>query len=99
VEHKLVKVDFDEILYLESFGEYVKVFTTEKMHLTLRSLSSFEGTLPAAQFCRVHRSFFINLDKISVIEEGSAKVGGKLIPISRRMKEEFMEVLKKRGAF
>jgi len=78
------------LLYLESYGEYVKLHTAEKMNITLKTLSSFEEILPSNIFYRLHRSYIVNLNKIEVIEDGSVKIGEKWIPISRKLKEEFM---------
>lgn len=97
VENKLVKIDFDKLLYLESFGEYVKFHTTEKMLLTLKTLTSFEKTLPTDLFYRLHRSYMVNLNKIEIIEDGSVKISEKWIPISRKLKEAFMDLMRKRG--
>lgn len=97
VEQRMVKVAFEDLLYLESFGEYVKVHTIKGMHLTLKSLTYFEERLPKHQICRIHRSFMVNLDKIETIEDNGIRIGDKRIPISRRLKESFLEAIKKRG--
>lgn len=90
VENKLVKIAFKDLLYLESYGEYVKLHTAEKMNMTLKTLTSFEEILPTELFYRLHRSYIVNLHKIEMIEDGSVKIGEKWIPISRKLKEEFM---------
>ena len=92
VENKLVKIVFKDLLYLESYGEYVKLYTTGGMNLTLKTLTSFEEILPRELFYRLHRSYIVNLNKIEVIEDGSVKIGEKWIPISRKLKEEFMSL-------
>lgn len=99
VEQQMVKVAFKDLLYLESFGEYVKVHTTKGMQLTLKSLSYFEERLPKHQICRIHRSFMVNLDKIDIIEDNGVKIGEKRISISRRLKDDFLEAIKGRGIF
>lgn len=99
VENKLIKIAFDDLLYLESFGEYVKFHTSRKMYITLKTLTSFEESLPEDFFYRLHRSYMVNLDKIEVIEDGSVKIGEKWIPISRKLKEDFLKRLKLRGLF
>ncbi|MEM9920228.1 MAG: LytTR family DNA-binding domain-containing protein [Bacteroidota bacterium] len=99
IENKLVKIELDNLLYLESFGEYVKFHTSDKMHMTLKTLTSFEKSLPSNSFYRLHRSYMVNLNKIDVIEDGSVKIGEKWIPISRKLKEEFLQILKRRGVY
>ena len=90
IENQLVKIAYKDLLYLESYGEYVKLHTAEKMNITLKTLSSFDEILPKDLFYRLHRSYIVNLNKIEVIEDGSVKIGEKWIPISRKLKEEFM---------
>lgn len=92
VENKLVKIAFKNLLYLESYGEYVKLHTVGQMSMTLKTLTSFEEILPTGLFYRLHRSYIVNLNKIEVIEDGSVKIGEKWIPISRKLKEEFMNL-------
>lgn len=99
VENKLVKIELDKLLYLESFGEYVKFHMPGKMYMTLKTLTSFENSLPSNLFYRLHRSYIINLNKIEVIEDGSVMIGDKWIPISRKLKEQFLQILKDRGSF
>ena len=59
----------------------------------------FENNLPSNSFYRLHRSYMINLNKIDVIEDGSVNIGKKWIPISRKLKEEFLQILKERGVY
>jgi len=99
VEQQMIKVEFKDLLYLESFGEYVKVHTTNGMHLTLKSLTYFEERLPTHQICRIHRSYMVNLDKVEIIEDNGVKIGAQRIPISRRLKENFLEAIKEKGVF
>ena len=99
VENKLVKIELDNLLYLESFGEYVKFHTDDRMYLTLKTLTSFEKSLPSDSFFRLHRSYIVNLNKIDVIEDGSVNIGKKWIPISRKLKEKFLQILRTRGVF
>lgn len=60
-EYQSVRVDFDEILYIESMKDYIKIFlkNTSKPILTLLTISSLEGKLPSSNFMRIHRSFII----------------------------------------
>lgn len=99
VESRLVKIKLNDLIYLESFGEYVKFHTPDKLYMTLKTLTSFEKSLPSSTFYRLHRSYIVNLNKIEVIEDGSVNVGAKWIPISRKLKEEFLQKLKERGVF
>jgi DNA-binding LytR/AlgR family response regulator len=93
-EHQLVKVMLADILWLEAWGDYVKIHTQpEKPLLTLTSLSVFAEVLPDSDFVRVHRSFVVNLSKISLIQRNRIFVGEKNIPLGDAFAEGFYKKL------
>lgn len=96
-DKKLYKVDFQTIEYLEAYGDYVKVFTRERMLLTKERLAVIEQQLPPAQFCRIHRSYVIALAAIEFIEGNMVKIGKEKLPISESLKEELLAKLGKNG--
>ncbi|MDO6492494.1 MULTISPECIES: LytR/AlgR family response regulator transcription factor [unclassified Cellulophaga] len=65
-DKKIIKVNFDDILYIEAYGNYIKIFA-DKMILTPQTLSSFLEKLPDS-FIRVHKSFIINFNKLKLID-------------------------------
>lgn len=79
--HILQKINFNDILWLEAQGDYVKVNTTHKSYMVHATLKSIEDKLPP-QFIRVHRSYIISLDKADRIEENIIYVKNKSIPVS-----------------
>lgn len=91
---KLIKLSYDEILYLESMGDYVKFVTAGKKHLTLNTLSAVEDKLDKARFLRVHRSYIVNLSKIKDIQGGTLLIDGNVIPISKSHKDEVLQKIK-----
>lgn len=93
-EYKIVKVDFKDILYLESARDYTMLHTTGGRLLTLQSLRSFEEALPPHQFVRLHKSFIVALDKISSIENGRVVVNKVYLPIGEAYKAGFWERVK-----
>ncbi|MFK7798756.1 MAG: LytR/AlgR family response regulator transcription factor, partial [Aureispira sp.] len=60
-DRKMVKIVFAEIRYLESFGDYLKIYLQEKYLITRQTLSSIQGQLPTEHFKKIHRSFIINI--------------------------------------
>lgn len=94
-EGRLVKIKVDEIEYIESLSEYVKIHLTEqKSVVTLMSLKSMEASLPPTQFMRVHRSFIVNLNKITTIERNRIVFKKEVyIPVSEQYKNEFKAFL------
>jgi DNA-binding LytR/AlgR family response regulator len=96
-EYKIRRINFDDILYVEGLKDYIKVFTAgdDKPVLSLNSMKSLEEKLPEDQFMRVHRSFIVNLNKISIIERSRIIFGKTYIPVSDQYKDKFQEYLDK----
>lgn len=93
VDNRLVRVKFDEILFVENVGDYVKVVCREErlvVHVTMKSLMD---KLPADEFMRVHRSYIVNLHHIRDIEQNALLIGEVMIPVSRSSKPELMQKL------
>lgn len=91
---RIIHLDRDEILFLEGYGDYVKIHVTSgKVLLTQISLKQFEERLSEREFCRVHRSYIVSLYHISYIERKRIKIGNNdLIPIS----DSYLQPLMKR---
>ena len=84
VDKKLIKIKFEDINYIESLKDYIKVFTRSGDYLAHKSLSAITEEIPRNQFLRLHRSFTVALDKIQALEGNSVLVTGKRIPIGRK---------------
>ena len=84
VDKKLIKIKFEDIFYIESLKDYIKVFTKSGDYLAHKSLSSISEEVPSNQFLRIHRSFTVGLDKIEALEGNSVLITGKRIPIGRK---------------
>lgn len=97
-EYKLIRIKFEHILYIEGLKDYVKIVlaSSTKPILSLLSLKNLEGKIPASLFRRVHRSYIINLDKISAISNNSIIINTTHIPIGEMYKEEFTRFLEGR---
>jgi DNA-binding LytR/AlgR family response regulator len=94
IDSLLHKLSTDDILWIEAFGDYVKIQTIEKLHTVYTTLKKIEERLPAEKFLRVHRSHIINLDKISNIDTTNLVIGKKIIPISENYKEQLLNRIK-----
>lgn len=94
-EYKLVRIDLDDIKYIESQHEYIKIHLTNSAPvLTQLSLKAIQEQLAPDKFMRVHRSFIVHLNKISVIDRNRIVFDGKVyIPVSDPYKEKFQEYL------
>lgn len=91
-DNKIFKVAFDDILYLEAFGNYTKVFLSDKQLMPTATLTSLEEVLPKNRFIRVHRSFIINKNHISHIEGNRVFIRNQEVPISANFREGFLRV-------
>lgn len=92
---KLVKILFDEILFIEALQNYVIIHTAVKKYITYLTFKLVEEYLPADRFIKVHKSYIIAAPKIDSIEANVIKIGQHHLPISRNLKEEVMEKLLK----
>lgn len=96
-EYRVIRINFKDIKYIESKREYVKIFLDGSEPITtLMSIKKLEETLPGNMFMRVHRSFIVNLDKITVVERNRIIFDNKVyIPISENYGEKFQEYMEK----
>jgi DNA-binding LytR/AlgR family response regulator len=89
------KVNLNEIQYLESVGDYVKVHTDSKTYLVYQTLKKFEKLFNPKSFIRVHKSFIIAFSKISYIEGNTIFIGNQNIPVGTTFRKTFFESLEK----
>ena len=94
-DNKLIKISFDDILFIEALQNYVVVHTREKKLITYRTFKSVEEYLPSAQFIKVHKSYIVSALKIHSIEGSDIRIDQHHIPISRNLKDEVMDKLLK----
>ncbi|WP_396635844.1 LytR/AlgR family response regulator transcription factor [Maribacter sp. R77961] len=80
---KLQKVYLDEIMVVESLKDYIRIITPTAKFIIHRTLSSFTDELPSDLFLRIHRSYTIAIDKVSVVEGNSVEIGGMRYTIGR----------------
>lgn len=92
-EYRLERVCFKNILFIEGMRDYRRIHMTDKKVMTLQTFTEFESQLPK-QFCRVHKSYIVSIDKIESIERDRIKIGEELIPISDTYKKEFYDKIK-----
>lgn len=92
---KLVKINFDDILYVEGLKDYVTIHTRTQKVVTLQRLKSLEQQLPPERFIRIHHSFIIALKAIEVVHKGEVQIGNAMIPISDSYKKAFRDLIDK----
>lgn len=92
-DRKMVKINFDEIFYIESLSDYIKIYVTDKIITTRETISNIETKLPAKNFLRIHRSYIVNLNKAASYTNEFVEIGKNAIPISRTYKENVLKKL------
>jgi two-component system, LytTR family, response regulator LytT len=96
-EYKIVRINLDTIKYIEGMSEYIKIhLTNSKPVMTLLSMKSIEDHLPPERFMRVHRSYIVSLEKITIIERSRIIFDGNVyIPVSDQYKAKFQSYIDK----
>jgi len=94
-EYKVIKINLDQIKYVESMREYVRFHIEDSRPImSLLTIKAVENYLPKDRFMRIHRSYIVNLDKINIIERSRIVFDGDtFIPISEQYKEKFQNYL------
>ncbi len=82
-EHRLEKVFLNEILYIEGMGDYRRVHTATKRIMTLQTFREFEEIFPKDVIRRVHKSYMVNLNRITTYHNDSVQLGSQIIPVSQ----------------
>jgi two-component system LytT family response regulator len=88
VDKKMIKINIDEILYVEGMKEYIKVITLDKTYITHKSLTALSDELPADRFMRIHKSYLIAINKVKSIEGNRIQIQSFTLPIGRNYSKE-----------
>jgi len=91
-DRKNIKVNLEDILFIESLKDYIKVVTKDRTIVTKNSISSIEENLPAV-FIRIHRSFIVALNRIDSFTPDLIQIGKYELPISRSYRHEVEKIL------
>ncbi len=94
-EYRILRLELNDILYIEGLGDYVKIFCNNeaKPILSLCSLKSLEAVLPERDFMRVHRSYIVRKKCINVLERGNIIFGKTIIPVGNSYRKNFQEYI------
>ncbi|MGQ1785815.1 MULTISPECIES: LytR/AlgR family response regulator transcription factor [unclassified Saccharicrinis] len=88
-EYKVVRIELDNIIYIEGNRGYLRFFMEHgKPVMTLLSMKKIEEKLPPSRFIRVHRSYIVNLEKITMLERSQIIFEDVRIPVSEQYKEK-----------
>lgn len=94
VNRKNVRIELNDILYIEGVKDYVKIILREQSFLTKHSIGNFHKTLPPDQFIRIHKSFVVAKNKVRAFTSHDVEIGQVELPIGRQFKEGFLNRMK-----
>lgn len=92
-EYQEIRIDYEEVLYVEGLKDYVKIYTTRQVRpiLSRLTLKAIEDKLPPSLFSRIHKSFIVSLSKITSFQRTRLMVGQQELPIGNSYVEQFMQ--------
>ncbi len=97
-DKKNYKVNFDDILYIEGLGDYIKIHLKDTNLVTNLSMKKILDLLPEQRFYRIHKSFIISLSDIETIEGNMVSVNGEKLPIGNSFRQDFFDYINKFSA-
>lgn len=92
-DRRMVKIDFDDILYIESYSDYIKIHLLNETIVTRETISAIEAKLPKNRFLRIHRSYIVCISKIQSFTNEHVTVNRIVLSISRTYKQEVLKIL------
>ena len=94
-EYKLVRVLYDDILYIEGLKDYVKIYldNNQRPIHSLMNMKTMEDYLPSPEFLRIHRSYIVHMPKVKTIDHSRLVIGENYLPVSDSYKEELQQYL------
>lgn len=98
-DYKIIKVKLEDIVFIESLGEYVRFHLRKETIVSLLSMNKLIQVLPSQRFFQIHRSYIINVDHLNFIQNQFVSIGKGQLPISKARKPEFMKWVESKGLF
>lgn len=94
-DKKLFRIPFDQLLYIESLRDFVKIHTLGSSVIASDTLKSLKETLPSDQFLRIHKSYIVNLDKIDFLEGNQISIAQMKLPVGQAYREDISKKFQK----
>lgn len=94
-DYRMVRVDTDKILYIKGLKDYVCIYTTDsdRALIALTTMKGIEDKLPASKFCRVHRSYIVNVGRVDSVERGRISIGRESIVVTDAYRQHFFDMI------
>jgi DNA-binding LytR/AlgR family response regulator len=94
-DRRMIKIDFEAIIYIESYSDYIKIHMANETITTRETISAIEAKLPKETFIRIHRSYIISMAHITSFTNEEITINKNSLPISRSYKNEVLQILEK----
>jgi two-component system LytT family response regulator len=95
IDGELQSIQLDKVIYIQSLGNYVKIFMDKKNCLVQVTTKELEDLLPRNMFLRIHKSFIVNRIRIGTVSDEDVSVGGAVLPIGKTFKKYVKETIGK----
>jgi len=93
VEYSTIRVNLDDILYIEGLKDYVKIYSGKKPLITKTTMKNIVEKLPSDRFIRVHKSYIVSIDKIDMIENSRIVIASQRLPIGESFRTAFFNMI------
>jgi DNA-binding LytR/AlgR family response regulator len=94
IKGRMVKIKFDEVIYIEGAVNYIQIHTTEGKHMTYLTMKEIEHHLPKPLFARIHRSFIVNVNFVKIIERSQIRLeNGESLIMGDYYKQRFLDLM------
>ncbi|WP_129718241.1 LytTR family DNA-binding domain-containing protein [Pedobacter sp. SYP-B3415] len=93
-KNKFIRVEYNDILYLEGLKNYVSVYTGTQRLITYQSLREFEEQLPKNLFMRIHKSYIVPFSKIRMVDGNAVYIGDNCLPVGETYRSEFFRKIR-----
>jgi two-component system LytT family response regulator len=92
-EHRLERLQLDELLYIEGMRDYRRIHTAGRQIMTLQTFGELEQTIPPGRVCRIHKSYLVALDKIDSVGRETVRIGTAELPVSDTYRKAFLAMI------
>ncbi|QKJ31116.1 response regulator transcription factor [Mucilaginibacter mali] len=94
IKGKVVRLDYNDILFIEGLSNYVAIYTTDQKHITYLSMKEVENAIPESRFIRIHKSYIVNIDKIKSVDGNHVILSKSIeLPIGSSFKTSFGQII------
>jgi len=95
-DRKNIRLRLEDILWIRSLKDYVQIHTAEEKYITQVPISELEKQLPGSSFLRIHRSYLVNLEKVTAFTGQDVEIGNTELPIGRSYKNHVFNIMNRR---